>query len=149
MVYRKIKPYNLNEEELRALWLKSYCENPIITFDEIAVRFFPDMFDHCFYESENRKKKDKSILSYNRLEKIFWIKDALEDTSALLKIGWDSKRKKHDSSRRVALVKGNYIVIIQIIKEKKAKFITAFEMHEDKNLELIKKGPDWKKMNAD
>lgn len=144
MPYKKIKPYNLTETELRELWDKEYCELVIKTFDDIVVQFFANMFDHCFYESDNRKAKDKSILSYNRLEKIYWIKDALADPDSILKRGWDAKTKTYTNSRRVNLVKGNYIVVIVIFAEKKARFITAYEVNDDENLELIKNSPDFK-----
>lgn len=143
MAYKKIKPYDFTEAELRQMWSDTYCGKPIITFDGIAVKFFSNMFDHCFYESANRKTKDKSILSYNRLEKIYWIKDALEDPDSIRKIGWDSKTKSYDGSRRVTLVKGNYIVVIAIHDEKKARFITAYEIQEDRNLDKILGSPDW------
>jgi len=66
---------------------EAYCDpaSPIFTFDGIRVQFFPEMFDHAFYESVNRKAKDKSELSLNRCEKMFWIKDALNDPDAILK----------------------------------------------------------------
>lgn len=143
MKYRKIKPYFLSEEELRTIWSETYCEKDIFTFDGIKVDFFSNMFDHCFYESANRKKADKSILSYNRLEKIFWIKDALEDEKSIRKIGWDKKTKSYDKARRVTIVKNNYVVVIVIYRERKARFITAYEVNDEKNLELIKKSPDW------
>ena len=94
--------------------------------------------------SSNRKNKDKSILSYNRLEKIFWIKDALTDPDAVLKVGWDSKEKTYNQSRRVALVKENYVVVIVVFKEKKARFITAYEIDEKENLAKILDSPDFK-----
>lgn len=144
MRYKKIKPYNLTETELRELWDKEYCDQVIKTFDDITVQFFASMFDHCFYESDNRKAKDKSLLSYNRLEKIYWIKDALTDPEAILKMGWDAKTKTYVNSRRVNLVKGNYIVVIVIFAEHKARFITAYEITDDSNLELIKNSPDFK-----
>lgn len=133
----------MTEEELRQIWSKEYCEIPIITFDGIAVKFFSRMFDHCFYESDNRIKKDKSILSLNRLEKIYWIKDALEDPDSIRKVGWDSSKKSYDHSRRVAVVKDNYIVVILIYGEKLARFITAFEVNDEENLKKILNGPDW------
>lgn len=143
MKYRKIKPYNYTELELRSIWSKTYCEKDIFTFDNIKVDFFSSMFNHCFYDSANRKKGDKSILSYNRLEKIYWIKDALEDVHAIRKVGWNKKAKSYDKSRRVAIVKNNYIVVIVIYANKRARFITAYEVNNEKNLELIKKSPDW------
>ena len=144
MAYRKIKPYNLTEAELRKIWSDTYCNEPVITFDKIEVQFYSNMFDHCFFESDNRRRGDKSILSYNRLEKIYWIKDALEDSTSILKKGWDSKTKSYDNSRRVTLVKENYIVVILIYRDKKARFVTAYEMNDKENLEKIRKSPDWK-----
>ena len=144
MRYKKIKSYKFTEAELRKLWDTEYCEVEIKTFDEITVQFFAAMFDHCFYESDNRKTKDKSLLSYNRLEKIYWIKDALTDPDAILKMGWDAKNKTYANSRRVNLVKDNYIVVIVIFAEKRARFITAYEVNDDRNLALIKNSPDFK-----
>ena len=144
MRYRKIKPHKMIEEELREIWNSEYCNVEIRTFDEILVQFYSSMFDHCFFESANRSIKDKSLLSYNRLEKIYWIKDALSDPDAVLKTGWDSKNKTYNNSRRVALVKGNYIVIIVLFSKKKARFITAYEVNDDENLEKIMKSPTFR-----
>jgi hypothetical protein len=106
------------------------------------VRFYEDMFDHAFYESENRKRKDKSILSYNRLEKIYWIKATLQDENAILKKGWDNQSKAYFKDRRVAIVKGNYVVIIRFTGFLKAKFVTAFEKE---NINNILSGPDFER----
>lgn len=143
MKYKKIKPQNIPEEELREIWEKEYCQKIIKTFDGIIVQFYSEMFDHCFYESDNREEKDKSILSFNRLEKIYWIKDTLEDSEAVLKMGWDKKSKSYNNSRRVALVKGNYIVVITIFSKTKARFITAYEITDEINLKKILKSPDY------
>lgn len=143
MAYKKIKSYKFTENELREIWSKEYCEQTIMTFDDIVVKFYSDMFDHCFYESANRKEKDKSILSYNRLEKMLWIKDTLADPTSIKKQGWDRKRKTYNKTRRVNLVKENYIVVINIYADKKARFITAYEIFNDINLEKIKNSPDW------
>lgn len=146
MAYKKIKSYKLSEEEMRKMWQEEYCQQEIYTFDDILVKFYPEMFDHCFYESENRKARDKSILSLNRLEKMLWIKDTLRDAKAILKQGYDKKRNAYDNSRRVAVVKDNYIVIIVIYaRKKRARFITAFEMNDDDNLEKLLDGPNWTK----
>ena len=143
MTYKKIKSYNYTEDQLRDVWSKEYCTKPIITFDSIVVKFYSDMFDHCFYESENRREKDKSILSLSRLDRIYWIKDTLEDPNSIRKQGWDRKNKSYNNSRRVNLVKGNYIVVIQIFSDKQARFITAYEIDNKINLEKIKRSPDW------
>ena len=142
MDYRRIKPQNYTEEQLRELWRIEYCEQSVYTFDHALVRFYEDMFDHAFYESENRKRKDKSILSYNRLEKIYWIKAALQDENAILKKGWDNQSKAYFKDRRVAIVKGNYVVIIRFTGLLKAKFVTAFEKEDISN---ILSGPDFER----
>ncbi len=146
MAYKKIKPYliaeELREKEMRKLWKEEYCISEIETFDGVKVKFFEDMFDHCFFESDNRKKKDKSILSLNRLEKILWIKDTLQDGDALLKKGWNTQEKEHYKDRRVAIVKGNYVVIIRFTGLLKAKLVTAYEKN---NIENILKGPDFER----
>lgn len=141
MAYLESK--NKTLDEYRQLFIDTYCDHkkPIFTFDNILVRFFPDMFEHSFYESANWKAKDKSVFSLDRAEKILWIKDALEDSSAILKIGWDSLSKSYDKSRRVAIVKGNYVVIIWLKNEKEGKFITAFEA--DNSIGSILSSPDW------
>jgi len=143
MAYKKIKSYKYTEEELRQIWSDEYCEQFIITFDEIEVQFYSSMFDHCFFESANRRERDKSILSLNRLEKIYWIKDALLDASSLRKKGWNRNTKSYSDSSRVNLVKDNYIVVIKLLSEKKARFITAYEVNDNENLEKIKNSPDW------
>ncbi len=146
MVYKKLKPHKIADSELefkmREQWKNIYCTKNIRTFDGVLVKFYEDMFDHCFYESANRIKKDKSILSLNRLEKMLWIKDTLEDKNAILKKGWDTKRKKHYENRRVAIVKGNYVVIIMFTGLLKAKFITAYEKNDIQN---IIDGPDFER----
>lgn len=145
MEYRRIKSQSLSEIELRELWRTAYClpENPIYTFDKVLVKFYEDMFDHAFFESDNWQQKDKSILSLNRCSKMFWIKATLQDPDALLKQGYDKKTKSYSDDRRVALVKGNYVVVIRFIRKKEAKFVTAFEIDLEKNLNLFTNSPDW------
>ena len=142
MDYRRIKPQNYTKEQLRELWRVEYCEQPVYTFDHVRVSFYEDMFDHAFYESEDRKRKDKSILSYNRLEKIYWIKATLQDENAILKKGWDNQSKAYFKDRRVAIVKCNYVVIIRFTGFLKAKFVTAFEKE---NINNILSGPDFER----
>lgn len=142
MIYKKIKPQFCSEKYLREIWRVEYCIQPIITFDNVSVSFYEDMFDHAFFESDNRKKKDKSILSYNRLEKIYWIKVALRDPDAILKKGWDNQKKEYFKNRRVAIVKDNYVVVIRFTGILKAKFLTAFEKEDINNILM---GPDFEK----
>jgi hypothetical protein len=142
MEYKKIKPQNLSEEALRKIWREEYCEKQIFTFDNVLVIFYEDKFDHIFFESSNRKNPDKSILSLNRLEKIYWIKDVLMDKDAILKKGWDNTNKEYFKDRRVAIVKGNYIVVIRFTGILKASIVTAFEKED---IENILNSPDFER----
>ena len=66
-----------------------------------------------------------------------------------LYVGYESKTKSYTRSKRVAVVKNNYVVVIQIYADKKAKFITAYVA--DELIDKIKNGPKWSdtKKNAD
>ncbi len=143
MSYKKIKSYEMTEAELRDLWSDTYCNAPITTFDGIEVKFYSNMFDHAFFESSNRKAKDKSILSFNRCEKMLWIKDVLIDNTALVKKGWDNVNKCYVDDKRVSLVKGNYIVVIQLYRTHKARFVTAYQIDNEDNLNEIINSPNW------
>jgi len=147
MAYKKIKSHKMTEAELRQLWKEEYCDhsNPIHTFDAVLVKFYERMFDHCFFESAHRQARDKSILSLNRLEKMLWIKDTLRDPEAILKKGWDRDKKTYNNTRRVAFVKGNYVVVIRFTGVLKATFVTAYEHQDDGNINKIINSPDWVK----
>jgi hypothetical protein len=142
MAYKKIKSHKLTEAELRKIWKDEYCDQDIFTFDNVHVKFYEDMFDHMFFEKADRTAKVKSILSLNRLEKIFWIKETLLDSTAILKKGWDNVNKKYFTDRRVAIVKGNYVVIIRFTGLLKAKIVTAYEKNDIDN---ILNSPDFEK----
>ena len=146
MEYKKIKSHKMTEEELRKLWKDEYCDplKPIHTFDKVHVKFYDSMFDHIFYESVDRKFRDKSILSLNRLEKMLWIKDILQDPDVVLKQGWDRDSKTFDNGRRVALVRNNYVAIIRFTGLLKASFVTAYELTDEYgNNQKILNSPDW------
>jgi len=76
---------------------------------------------------------------------MLWIKDTLEDTTALLKQGWIYATKTYDNNRRVALVKDNYVVIIMIYAPRKARFVTAYQIENEETLKKFLAGPDWVK----
>lgn len=101
------------------------------------------MFDHAFFESEDWKKKDKSILSHNRLEKMFWIKEALEDPDTIIKHGWNNKTKSYSDDSRVTIVKNDYLVVIRFIRTNVAKFVTAYQNLEEDNLKKVLESPAW------
>ena len=78
-----------------------------------------------------------------RAERLLWIRAALQDPDSERYIGWDKSKKTYDKSRRVALVKDNYVVIIVLTGELKADFVTAFVADSERTLSRIKSGPQW------
>ena len=114
MRYKKIKPHLMSESALREIWEEEYCLQKIVTFDGVNVSCYKEMFDHIFYESTNREAKDKSILSYNRLEKIHWIKDTLEDPDAILKKGWDKEKKKYTIDKIKTILNNPRKILIRL-----------------------------------
>ncbi len=139
-----VKDYT--EEELRRIWSEEYCRKVIKTHDGIRVHFYDSNFDHAFYESSVRngssnKPKSKDIFSKVRAARMMWIKDVLADKEAKMYVGYDSKEKRYTRSKRVSVVKGDYVVVIQFYKEDHARFITAYVA--DNSIEKIIKGPEW------
>lgn len=147
-----ISSFIVNEpvQVYKNIYKRYYCKKPIITFDGISVKFYVDNFEHAFYESCNRRAKDKSKFSYKRANRIYWIKWVLENPNAQLYIGYNLKIKSYDSSRRVAVCVDDYVVIISIDRRnsKRAKFITAYVADGvngkgQKAIDLIKSGLKW------
>jgi len=138
-----------DESFYRKIFLDFYCKKPVKTFDNILVYFKEYNFDHAFFESKNRREKDKSIFSQKRAKRIYWIKWVLENPNAQLFKGYNHKTKSYDASRRVALCVDNYVVIININKKRnKAKLITAFvadgiNKKGEKAIDLIKNAKKW------
>ena len=124
MAYPPLVKYG-TQEEYRTHFKRVYCQGPLPTFDSIRVRFRERDFDHCFFESVETKD---DTFSERRAERIDWIKYALGDPDADLRIGWDNKRKTFAADRRVAIVLHDYMVVIQISDKDAglAEFVTAF-----------------------
>lgn len=142
MSYSPLKKY-ATEAEYREYFKNKYCVGPILTHDGLPVRFSPKDFTHAFYESSSSKQQDKAIFSIVRAERIDWIEEALQDKNAELHPGWDKKKKKYNPSRRVSLANGNYVVVIQMLKNGKARFKTAYVADKIRTLLKIKTSPKW------
>lgn len=136
------------QEEYREHYERVYCRVPLRTFDGILVRFRKMKFEHCFFES-SRRDGTKDHFSIKRAERIDWIKNALQDPSSERYVGWDRIRKCYDKQRRVAIVMGNYIVVIRLKGSGNADFITAFLADTQvgtgsySTVDQIRKGPKW------
>jgi len=131
------------EAEYRNHYERCYCGSVIHTFDGLRVYFPKQQFDDAFFESSNRRARDKSIFSLVRAERIDWIRAAVEDPAAELYQGWDRDKKVIARSRRITLVFGNYVVVLQVYSRRnKATFITAY-VADDNTLRKIRSNPRW------
>lgn len=129
-----------DEQGYRVRYEAMYCSHPICTFDGISVRFRKNAFSHCFYQS-TRRNEVKDAFDRSRAERIDWIQATLQDPRANLFVGWDKKKKCYDNTRRVALVMGNYVVIIRFTGALSAEFVTAYLVDTIANLNKIKASP--------
>ncbi len=131
------------EQEYRDHYQRCYCNVKISTFDGLRVYFPQQQFDDAFFESANRRARDKSVFSLARAERIDWIRAALEDPKAELYQGWDRDRKVIDRDRRITLVYGNYVVVLLVRRNRNsATFITAYVAGAS-TISKIRNGPRW------
>ena len=132
-------------EEYKDYFVNKYCKDPIETFDCFTVKFYEDMFEHAFFESSNRRGS-KDVFSSQRAERIDWIENVLKDKEAEIYMWYDSKNKRNDWNRRVTIInEDNYVVVIQIIKDNRAKFVTAYVADSPNTAKSIRQGPKWTK----
>lgn len=133
------------EGEYRTHFERVYCQESIRTHDGILVRFRKNQFDHCMFES-SRRDSTKDQFSSARAERIDWIKATLQNPAARLYQGWDSKRKRHDATHRVAVVYQDFVVIIRLrdrtSQPLSAQFVTAYKA--DNSLRKIENSPRWR-----
>ncbi|MBF0308259.1 MAG: hypothetical protein HQL56_01860 [Magnetococcales bacterium] len=132
----------LNVEAFRKHFESLYCQQPIVTFDGISVRFRKEDFDHCCFESSQRNGI-KDCFSLPRAERLGWIREALQDPRSDRYIGWDSSKKRYDPHRRVTVVMGDYVVVIAITGYESARFVTAFVADSPETITKIKTAPRW------
>lgn len=132
------------EAEYRQHYERNYCRKTIHTFDGFRVFFPKHAFGHAFYESANRKARDKSVFSHVRAERMDWIHAALTDSSADLYAGWLRDKKRYDLNRRVTLIFGNFVVVLFMNRKKmSATFITAYVANAS-TVAKIRKGSRWR-----
>ncbi len=91
----------------------------------------------------------KDCFSWKRAQRLDWIKAALQDSQSERYVGWDKKRKRYDSSRRVTIVNGDYVVVIALRNPSRAVFVTAHvadtppRRGRPSTIQQIRRGPKW------
>lgn len=98
-----------------------------------SVRFFTEKFDDAFFESVDRRLRDKSCFSRTRAERMPWIEWVLRNPSSHTCQGWDRDSKTLNQRRLSVVMTWHedsstcyYAVIIELMRETRAKFITAY-----------------------
>jgi len=131
------------EVEYRQHYETNYCRKVIYAFGGMRVFFPKKQFDDAFYESANRRARDKSMFSLQRAERIDWIRAALQDRTADIFAGWDRNKKGVNRRRRVTIAFGDYVVILQVNpKRSSATFVTAY-VASPATIQKIRGGPRW------
>lgn len=143
MSYPPLVAYS-SQDDYRRHFQGKYCKKPLLTFDGIAVIFTHRDFDHAFFESSLVRGQRKDVFSKSRAERIDWIEVALAESDAELYCGWDKRKKTYTAAKRLALVNRNYLVIIRITGENRARFVTAFVVDNVLGTLLrIRTSPEW------
>lgn len=133
----------ISEDECRCIFEAEYCQQAVVTFDNIEVRFQRQDFRHSFYESVTAKDDTFSAV---RAERVHWIKWALMNSDAELYFGWDNKRKRYDEMRRVVIVNADYVVVIRLLSPTRASFVTAY-VADGWTISRIRLGQQWIRKN--
>lgn len=130
--------------EYRAHYERAYCRANIQTFDGIRVFFGASKFGHMFYESTTRDGR-KDVFSPVRAQRIDWIKSTLEHPNADWFEGWDKGSQAYDSTRRVAVVYEDFVVVVAMGLKRdgslKANFVTCYQA--DNSIGKIRTSPLW------
>lgn len=134
------------EDECKNYFIDNYCNCEVKTHDGIVVKFYEDMFEHSFYTRTYKSwKAKKDHYSVERGERIDWIKYVLLDPTIIPRKGYDKAKGSHDNSRRVTfLTPENYVVVINIIKPKQGKFVTAYLVDNVDTANKLNAAPVWK-----
>lgn len=131
--------------EYKRHYERHYQRVNITTADGIRVYFKPQKFGHAFYENSQRRKGPKDEFSPERAQRMDWIKLTLEHPDAELFMGWNKDEKCYEEDRRVSVVYGNFVVVIELSLNRegvlKGNFVTCYVA--DRSINQIKQSPKW------
>jgi hypothetical protein len=128
-------------ESYKDHWLGNIANKvPIETHDGISVSFNKNDFWHFFFKEGDGPERDR--FAWDRGERMNWVKECIQDSNATLKFGWDNANKRTDFNRRVSVIQGNYIVVVRMVAEYKARGVTAYPIDSSGLAKLLLQ-PDW------
>lgn len=135
---------NLVDRQAYQEWyIANYCQAPIVTHDNLTVRFFKGDFVHLCHKENNDGVRD--VFQVDRAQRLPWLAVALQDALSQMYFGWQGGRVLHD--RRVCEYEQNYVVVIQLLKQDQARILTAFTMEHGSILKL-RANPIWAPTSA-
>lgn len=131
--------------EYREYYESNYQRGTVVTFDGVRIFFKPEKFGHAFYENSQHKAGAKDVFSPERAKRMSWIKLTLEHPQSDLFKGWNKATKQYDDDRRVSVVFGDFVVVIQLSLKSdgslKGNFITCYVA--DNSINKIRNSPKW------
>ena len=133
-----------SEDEYWQHYTDNFCKRKVQDAEGYSIKFNQQQFKHAFFTGS---KKKKSEFSKQRAERMDWIQEILLDENVETFVGWNQTKKCYNFQRRVSITKQNYIVVIEVISPKKAKFITAFQASSTTAYN-IRKSPKWHKKGS-
>jgi len=116
-------------------------QSPLTMHDGMLARFYPEAFDHAFYqETDRRGNPIAPIFSGERAERLLWIAECLSD-SALPNY---RRVMPWGDVRRLILVPAEpYVVVLRAVRGHTAKFLTAYAIQSTGTLANIQGNPPW------
>ena len=133
------------EKDYKQKFIEEYCTNgPITTWDGLTVVFYPEMFEHAFYKRTQKQwRASKAVVDYDRCKRMLWIKEALQDSTIIPRVGYDKATGKNDNTRRVTLVTRNWYVVVIRSDGNKWRFVTAYIIDNQRTYNLLLAAPKW------
>lgn len=117
-----------SESDYLSYFIENFCNRLLYTKDGIRVFFRKNHFYHAFFETVN---VNKDTFSLDRARRMPDILPTLQSPFSDYRCGWDSKKKKHIATKRVAILKDSFVVVILLKQNKRTghlqgEFITCY-----------------------
>ena len=131
-----------DESAYRTYYLQTLCRAGSITMcDGMRVRFFPEAFDHAFYQNTDRRGCPITpIFCMDRAERMAWMPECLRD-GALPNY---RRVMPNGEIRRLVLVPSErYLVVLRAVRGMTCKFLTAYVVNSQSALRNIQANPLW------
>jgi len=136
-----------DEAAYRRAYEERYCaRGPLLTHDRMSVFFYPDAFDHAFFQDTDRRgAKITPVFIFPRAKRLLWIEACLEDVS----LPSYSRIMPWEEERRLILVPTEpYLVVIRDVRREaggtSGKFLTAYPVTSRLALSKMRGNPVWR-----